>query len=125
MNRYDVTVTRDGAWWMVAIPSIDGLTQTRRLAEALDEAHSYIVADQDLAPSEVEVNLTALIVHGTDVLTQQRRIEELREQQATAERALREVSETLARKLVADDVPLRDVGTVLHVSHQRAHQLVS
>lgn len=125
MNRYDVTVTREGAWWMVAIPSIDGLTQTRRLAEALDEARSYITVDQDLAPSEVEVNLTALVVHGTDVLAQQRRIEELREQQAAAERALREVSESLARQLVAKEVPLRDVGTVLHVSHQRAHQLVS
>lgn len=125
MNRYDVTVTREGAWWMVAIPSIDGLTQTRRLAEALGEARSYITVDQDLAPSEVEVNLTALVVHGTDVLAQQRRIEELREQQAAAERALREVSESLARQLVAEEVPLRDVGTVLHVSHQRAHQLVS
>lgn len=125
MNRYDVTVTREGSWWMIEIPAIDGLTQTRRLDEALAEARSYIVVDQDLAPSEVEVQLAALVVNGIDVLSQQRRIEELREQQAATEQALRDLSAAIARQLVAEQVPLRDVGAVLHVSHQRAHQLVS
>jgi len=31
---YAVNVTRDGEWWMMAVPAIDGLTQARRLSDA-------------------------------------------------------------------------------------------
>jgi transposase-like protein len=30
----------------------------------------------------------------------------------------------IARDLAEEDVPMRDLGEVLHVSHQRAHQLI-
>src|SRR5665647_2131575 len=36
MKTYDITVTREGKWWMVAVPAIDGLTQARRLSEIRD-----------------------------------------------------------------------------------------
>lgn len=44
MHEYTVRVTRDGKWWMVAIPEIDGLTQARDQREVEVMARDYIVA---------------------------------------------------------------------------------
>ena len=42
MTNYQVDVTRDGKWWMVSIPQLDGLTQARRVGEV--EAHALAEA---------------------------------------------------------------------------------
>ncbi len=34
MSRTDVFVTREGGWWMVAVPEVDGLTQVLTLGDA-------------------------------------------------------------------------------------------
>ncbi len=48
MNAYDVTVTRDGSWWMVEIPALDGLTQARRLSEVTEMSRSYVAVTLDV-----------------------------------------------------------------------------
>lgn len=56
-KNYDVTVTRDGRWWMVGVPAIDGLTQARRLSEAAEAcalADSQSLA-QELAAANIPV----------------------------------------------------------------------
>jgi len=50
MKTYIANVTRDGKWWMVAIPEINGLTQARRLSEAETMAREYIALSLDLPP---------------------------------------------------------------------------
>ena len=42
MSRFDIHVTRDGGWWMVHIPALDGLTQARFPGEIEDMARDYI-----------------------------------------------------------------------------------
>jgi len=67
MKVFDVKVYRDGKWWMVEIPAIDGLTQARRLGEIETMARSYISVDQDLAPSSVELGQIEIVVAGHDL----------------------------------------------------------
>jgi len=38
MKTYNVTVTREGKWWMIDVPAIDGLTQARRLSKIKQRA---------------------------------------------------------------------------------------
>jgi hypothetical protein len=52
---YDIDVYRDGRWWMVKIPEIDGLTQGRWLGEAESMARSYIAVSTDIPVSDVDV----------------------------------------------------------------------
>jgi putative SOS response-associated peptidase YedK len=73
----------------------------------------------------VSVVVTIEAIDGLDDLADRiAAIASRREQAASLDRqATREAAE-LAKALADLDIPLRDVGTVLGVSHQRAHQLV-
>lgn len=125
MTEYDASVRREGKWWMVRVPAIDGLTQARRLSEAELMARELIAVTLDVPIDEVSVVVTLEpIGELSDIPDRIARIGSGREQALELERqATREAAE-LAKALAALDVPLRDVGTVLGVSHQRVHQLV-
>jgi hypothetical protein len=53
---YEYTVTRDGAWWMVHVPALDGLTQARFPGEAELMAREWIAVSQGIAIADVEVH---------------------------------------------------------------------
>jgi tetrahydromethanopterin S-methyltransferase subunit G len=97
MGSHHVTVTREGRWWMIEIPAVDGLTQARRLSEVEELARSYIVVDRD-------------------------ELKQLRTRASEAERRSADRMAELAGSL-AGRMPLRDVGELLGVSYRRAHQL--
>jgi len=124
MMSYDITVTREGKWWMVDVPAIDGLTQARRLSEIKDMAISLISITVDLPPSQVGVNVVAMIVDGTDLMKLRQQIDTERDAARDAERKVAALTADLVRKLNADHVPLRDIGEAVGVSFQRVHQLL-
>lgn len=125
MKVYRVQVTREGKWWMVAVPEIDGLTQARRLSEAEGMAKDYIAVTLNIPRDSFDVNVTVEKVDGIDVASVLGVITEDRETARRLEREAGEKAERLAKELKSRGVPLRDVGTILRVSHQRAHQLVN
>jgi hypothetical protein len=125
MRSYDATVTRDGKWWMVAIPEIDGLTQARRLSEAEKMAREYVAVTLDLPLDSVAIRLHIGSVAGIDVSETLAEIRDGRQRVAELEAATRERSSELARRLSAANIPVRDIGTMMGVSFQRAHQLVT
>ena len=67
MTAYRVEVTREGKWWMVSVPELDGLTQARRLEDASAMAREYIAVTLDIPTSDVEVNVDAIDVDGVNV----------------------------------------------------------
>ncbi len=124
MMSYDITATREGKWWMVDVPAIDGLTQARRLSEIKDMAVSLISITLDLPPSQVGVNVVAVLVDGTDLMKLRQQIDTERDAARDAERKVAALTADLVRKLNADHVPLRDIGEAVGVSFQRVHQLL-
>lgn len=52
---YDSEVTRDGRWWMVHIPELDGLTQARFPGEVELMAREWIAVTTDIPIDQVEV----------------------------------------------------------------------
>src|ERR1700722_13630715 len=66
MHQYKVEVTREGRWWMVHIPEIDGLTQARRLTEAPTMAREYIALDRGKPLREINVEVTSVRIEGPD-----------------------------------------------------------
>ncbi len=124
--KYDVNVTRDGRWWMVEIPAIDGLTQARRVSEIEDMARSLIAIELDVAQSSVELGRIDIEVDGFgDVSAEAAEVARLKAEAADLEAAASKRARSVATGLVETGVPLRDVGTILGVSFQRVWQLVN
>lgn len=119
---YEVRVRRDGRFWLVEIPSLDGMTQARRLDEVDAMAREYIaLVTDDESPVELDVHVElpddvrALVAHVAALREEAERMQ----RQATAEAV------EAAVRLKDDGLTVREVGRALGVSHQRAQQLVT
>jgi hypothetical protein len=87
-------------------------------------ARSFIAVDQDLAPSEIELKNPQVLVDGHDLASTMNEIVELRVSARKLEEKVAALMVETARNLARAEVPLRDIGTALEVSHQRVHQLL-
>lgn len=135
MTTYRVNVHREGRWWIITVPDLDGYrtddgmvnsgstTQARRLADVETEARDFVCTVTDAAPSAVSLDVH-IDIDGFDVTRESARLRDLRDQAARLDRELGDVQAALARRLAERNVPVRDIGTALGVSYQRAHQLV-
>lgn len=124
-RTYEANVTLEDGWWMIHVPEIDGLTQSRRLADAGQMARELVAVTLDTPLDDIDVHVTVERVAGLDVREVLDTVAAERAEAARLEADATSRARDLARALVADNVPLRDVGTILCVSHQHAHQLVS
>lgn len=122
MTTYEVEVTRDGRWWMVSIPSLDGLTQARRPSEIESMARSYITVTLDVPLESIDVIVTK--VDGIDIRADLERIRAEREEAARLERQATQDTAALARSLRDRSLTVRDIGRILGLSHQRIQQLL-
>jgi len=125
MNAHEAHVTRDGKWWMISVPAVDGLTQARRLSDVTAMAKELVAVTLDVPLSTVDVYLASLVVDGVDVLQRARQIQAARETAAKMEAEAVGGAAALAHELAGEGVPVRDIGEMLGVSYQRAHQLIS
>lgn len=120
---YRATVTRGQRYWLIVVDGV-GATQARRLSEvehmARDLVHMMLEVPADSFDLTVDRRLSEV---ATSLLAEA----EAHRAQAAAEQALAaRLLRQAARELHdTEGLPLRDVGTVLGVSYQRAHQLVA
>jgi len=124
MATYTARTTRSGNWWAIQISELDGVfSQARRLEQVEDMARDAIAATLDVDPDSFAVTVVPELPAKVQAI-----LDELRASRAAAELASEAASmkaREAARILHEEGMPLRDVGRVLGVSHQRAHQLVS
>lgn len=55
---YDVNVYREGCWWMIEVPVINGLTQAAAVSEVQAQAASLIATALDVDPATVEITVS-------------------------------------------------------------------
>ncbi|MCU1655793.1 MAG: hypothetical protein JWO57_449 [Pseudonocardiales bacterium] len=60
VNTYVVRAAREGAWWMIRVPEIDGLTQAREFDEVEDTARSLIAVTLDAPPDSFEMTIESV-----------------------------------------------------------------
>jgi predicted RNase H-like HicB family nuclease len=127
MKSYDINVTRDGRWWMVEVPDFDGLTQARRLTEVAEMAREWIALETDVDIAQVEIGVVHVRLRkgDRDLAEVRDQLTRLKQQAEEAEAAVSALMRDTAATLTAAEVPVRDIGEVLGVSHQRVSQLVN
>lgn len=118
----DVTarVQRSGDYWAVEVPEVPGVfTQAKRLDQVeemvVDAVKTMTGEDAHVLCIEMEPELNALLLQ----------LEELRRLAREAEGHLAAANRSMAVHLVKDyELPLRDVGKIMGISHQRVDQLL-
>ena len=120
MSSYKATVERDGRFWMITVEGV-GATQARRLGE-LDAMTTDLieVMTGDATPEmDYEYRLPDAVAAHVQAAVR------LRQEAAHAQSEAAAEIRAAAIDLHHQGIPLRDVGRLLGVSYQRAHQLVS
>jgi len=123
MTTYDITVTRDGRFWFIEIPALDGATQARNLAEVDEMARDYIANVTEADPSTIEIRRETVLPE--DVLKFIAEAALQRETEAEARRNAALASRMAALTLKNAGLTVRDIGAALNISFQRAQQLVT
>ncbi|HEY3559677.1 MAG TPA: hypothetical protein VGL05_19545 [Kribbella sp.] len=122
MSKYTAQVERDGKFWLIRVPEVDRATQARHVREIESMARDLISVMEDVPADSFELDVRIeLPKSAQDHLGA---AEAYREQAADANRRAAQEARMAAKEL-AGTMPLRDVAAVLHVSHQRVHQLVN
>jgi len=124
VTRYTVTAERGCRWWVLQCVEHPGaISEVARLDQAEDAMREAIAFVAQVDPAEVEIDLRPAVPVevGQHVAAAAR----LRAQARTANSEAAREARGAAQVLRDAGLSVRDVGTVLGVSHQRAHQLLA
>lgn len=121
-KTYEVTAERSGKYWAVEVAGV-GPTQGRTLAEVETMARDLIAIHKDVEPDSFDVDITVTMPAGTTAKLEE--AQRLRDEAAAAQNRAAGLAREAAAELHASGMTMRDIGHVLGVSHQRAHQLVN
>ncbi len=116
VTRYKVIATPDDGYWCLQVPSIDRATQARNIEEITPMAKDLIeimTQDQNIE-IEVDYDLPAEVAEAV----------ELKRRAAELEVQARSKQKDAVFVLRKRGLTLRDIGKILGISHQRAHQLI-
>lgn len=119
---YDVSVSRDGAVWLLEIAPIGGVAEARWLGEADDVARAFIADFEGVDPESIELAIT--VVYPGDVADELERAAEHRQR---AEDALDAEWEALGNAALALDgagVTRRDIGDILGLAVPRVRRIL-
>ena len=123
-HTYKVMVERDGRFWLIQVPEVNGATQARKVSEVEVMARDYIsIMIGDVPPDSFDLAVEWLLPSGA--AEHMARAAKLREvaRRANAESAAE--SRLGARALQAAGLSIKDIGAVMGLSFQRARQLVN
>ncbi|GAA5019679.1 hypothetical protein GCM10023317_61930 [Actinopolymorpha pittospori] len=123
MDTYHASVERDGRFWLIRIREIDRSTQARHLREVDAMARDLIAVMRDVEPDSFELVVSHRLPDS--VHAHLARAEKLRVESDLAKSRAAEESRAAVRELVDAGLPLRDIGQLLGISHQRAAQLAA
>lgn len=119
---YDVSVSRDGAVWLLEIAPIGGVAEARWLGEADDVARAFIADFEGVDPESIELAIT--VIYPGDVADELERAAEHRQR---AEDALDAEWEALGNAALALDgagVTRRDIGDILGLAVPRVRRIL-
>lgn len=124
MTEYTVTAERSGKWWVLQTEQAPGaVTQVPRLDQAHEiiEAIAFVTGEpEESVTIRVKPLMPEHVQHALDEAEKLRKASRAAQHAAAAE--TRRAARTLREEL---HLTVREVGAMLGVSYQRAHQLLS
>lgn len=125
MTVYDVRVERADRYWLVHVPQVERTTQARSLREVSVMARDLIVlmSEKGLDPEGIDLAIDVQLPES--VRRHIARASELREQETQVRQEAAREQRAAVRELAEQGLTVRDIGTALGFSFQRAQQLIN
>ena len=124
-KSYQVDVVRSGNWWSITVPALTGVfSQAKRLDQVEAMAREAIALMLDIDEADVG-DIEVVVTPPANVADA---LERLRAFMATATEATEAAAEArheVAKLLRDEGLPMRDVGELIGVSHQRVSQILA
>ena len=117
---YDVTAELGNRFWLVRVAALERVTQARNIGEIEPMAKELI----ELMTGESNPAIHVTLVLPKRIQNHLDRVAELRATEEQSRQSAAVEARIAARLLRESHLTLSDVGAVLGVSHQRAHQLI-
>lgn len=114
---YQVQVEPDGPYWSIWVPAIKRATQAKKLKDVDTMAKELI----SIMTNEKSPVITVEMKLPRDV----KEAQELKEKAEKASLEAQESQKKAVKKLHHLGMSYRDIGTLLHISYQRAQQLAT
>ncbi|MCL2782673.1 MAG: hypothetical protein FWD80_01660 [Propionibacteriaceae bacterium] len=124
MTIYHVTATRDGKWWTLQCHEFPGaLSQVTRLDQAAGMIREAIAFVAQVPADSFDIEVIPVLPEA--FLREQKAMVEARDQSRMLNSKAAQYARSAVKVLVDAGLPVRDVGTIMGVSYQRAAQLAS
>ena len=122
-HEFTSTARKDGRWWVVQCDQYPGaISQVARLDQAQEHQREAIGFVAGLPQETIAVAVRAVL--DPAITLEMEEADRLRKEAESAADLSAERRRHAAMAMKAAGLTVRDIGTVLHVSHQRAHQLL-
>lgn len=124
-RSYKVEAARSGNWWAITVRGLDGVfSQARRLDQVEARAREAIALMLDI--EEGEVGELKICVEPPDSVASL--LSEMQDSEAaanTANERAASLRRRVAQQLRDDGFPVRDIGRLTGISHQRVSQILA
>ena len=115
--------TRSQGWWVVEVPEVDGaFTQARRLDQVPAMVRDAVSMLEDVPEESIEVEVIPEV--DEELATALGHVEDQRAESDRLARAASEEIGAIAKAFSEKGLPLRDIGVILGMSHQRVAQII-
>lgn len=119
---YEGRTWREGKFWVVEVRGV-GVTQARRLSQVEEMARDLVTIMVRVPADHVHVDIK--IELSADVGAEVEEAKRLRTEAARLQETATQASRAAAAHLREAGLSINDVGTLLGISHQRVHQLLT
>ena len=124
-RSYRVEAVRSGNWWAITVPELDGVfSQARRLEQVEARAREAISLMLDVEEGDVG-ELNVRFVPPDSVAASLREMQDSEAAAIAANERAATLRRQVAQQLRDDGLPLRDIGHLTGISHQRVSQILA
>lgn len=122
VRTLEATAYKEGKWWMVSIPEIDGLTQCKTIEKIPEQAADLASVILDVPADQVAVNVAYTLPE--DAKAANESWHQAQGQLAAAKANVDARLAELARTLKGQGYTLKDIGAITGYTFQRIAQIL-
>ena len=124
-QQWSVEVTRSGGWWAIRVPDLPGVfSQCRRLDQVDEHVREAIALMLDADESELGT-IDVTVVSPPEIAELVHTVEQAEHTARDAAEAAASARKEAAQTLLDQGYPMRDIGRLIGISHQRVSQILS